>query len=227
MPLNCGAGKDSRVPWTAGSSNQSILKEINTEYSLEGLMLKLQYFGHLMKRANSLEKTKMLRKTEDRRRRGRQRMQIGWHHQLSGHEFEQSPRGGEGQGSLSCCHPKGCRVKAWLNEWARTTRGCVQDQQYLSCVPYRASLVAHLVKNLPAVQETQVRFLGWQDPLEKEMANHSNILAWKTPWTEEAGGRQPMGSQSWAQRDDWHTLYGLQCSAQAEKAADSLPDTAS
>ena len=65
-----------RVPWTARRSNQSILKEINSEYSLEGLMLKLklQYFGHLMQRANSLEKTLVLGKTEGRRRRGKQRM---------------------------------------------------------------------------------------------------------------------------------------------------------
>ena len=62
-----------RVPWTARRSNQSILKEINSEYSLEGLMLKLQYFGHLMRRVDSLEKTLMLRKTEGRRRR-QQRM---------------------------------------------------------------------------------------------------------------------------------------------------------
>ena len=61
-----------RVPWTARRSNQSILKEINPEYSLEGLMLKLklQYFGHLMQRADLLEKTLMLGKTEDRRRKG-------------------------------------------------------------------------------------------------------------------------------------------------------------
>ena len=65
-----------RVPWTARRSNQTILKEINPEYSLEGLMLKLklQFFGHLMRRADSLEKTLMLGKTEGRRRRGRQRM---------------------------------------------------------------------------------------------------------------------------------------------------------
>ena len=65
-----------RVPWTVGRSNQSILKEISPEYSLEGLMLKLklQYFGHLMPRVNSLEKTLMLGKTESRRRRGQQRM---------------------------------------------------------------------------------------------------------------------------------------------------------
>ena len=63
-----------RVPWTAGRSNQSILKEINPDYSLEGLRLKLQYFGHLMQRADSLEKTLMLRKTEGRRRRSQQRI---------------------------------------------------------------------------------------------------------------------------------------------------------
>ena len=65
-----------RVPWASKRSNQSILKEINPEYLLEGLMLKLklQYFGHLMQRTNSLEKTLMLRKIEGRRRRGQQRM---------------------------------------------------------------------------------------------------------------------------------------------------------
>ena len=62
------------IPWTARSSNQSILKEIYPEYSLEGLMLKLQYLGHLMPRTNSLEKTLMLGKIEGRRRRGQQRM---------------------------------------------------------------------------------------------------------------------------------------------------------
>ena len=65
-----------RVPWTAGRSNQFILKEISPEYSLEGLMLKLklQYFGHLVRRTDSLEKTLMLGKTEGRRRRGQKRM---------------------------------------------------------------------------------------------------------------------------------------------------------
>ena len=69
MFLNCDVGEDSRVPWTARRSNQSILREINPEYSLEGLMLKLLYFGHLMQRADSLEKILMLGKTEGRRRR--------------------------------------------------------------------------------------------------------------------------------------------------------------
>ena len=71
MLLNCGVGEDLRIPWAARRSNQSILKEINPEYSLGGLMqqLKLQYFGHLMQRSDSLEKTLMLEKIEGRRRR--------------------------------------------------------------------------------------------------------------------------------------------------------------
>ena len=75
MLSNCGAREALRVPWTARRSNQSVLKEINPEYSLEGLMLKLklQYFGHLMQINDSLEKTLMLGKTEGKRRR-RQRM---------------------------------------------------------------------------------------------------------------------------------------------------------
>ena len=76
MPLNCGVGEDLRIPWTARRSNQSILKEISPKQSLEGLMLKLklQCFGHLMRRTDSLEKTLMPGKIEGRRRRGRQRM---------------------------------------------------------------------------------------------------------------------------------------------------------
>ena len=97
-----------RVPWTARRSNQSTLKEVSPEYSLEGLMLKHQYFGHLMRRTDSLEKTLMLGKIEGRRRRGPQRMR--WLDGITdlmdisfGHEFEQALRVGDGQGSLVCC----------------------------------------------------------------------------------------------------------------------------
>ena len=91
-----------RVPWTTTRSNQSILKEIGPEYSLKGLMLKLklQYFGHLMRRADSLEKTLMLGKTGGRRRGGRQDEMAGWRHRLNGHEFEQTRGDSEGQRSL-------------------------------------------------------------------------------------------------------------------------------
>ena len=76
MLLNCGVGEDLRVPWTARTSSQSILKEINPGISLEGMMLKLkfQYFGHLMRKVDSLEKTLMLGRIGGRRRRRRQRM---------------------------------------------------------------------------------------------------------------------------------------------------------
>ena len=100
-----------RVPWTARRSNQSILKEIKPEYSLEGLMLKLkvQYFGHLIQRIDSLEKTLVQGKIEDRRRRGRQRTR--WHHRLNGHVFERALGDSEGQGSLLCCSSWGHRVR--------------------------------------------------------------------------------------------------------------------
>ena len=80
-----------RVPWTARRSNQFILKETSPEYPLKGLMLKLklQYFGHLMQRTDSFEKTLMLRKIERGRKRGMtEDKMVGRHHQLNGHEFE-------------------------------------------------------------------------------------------------------------------------------------------
>ena len=94
-----------RVPWTARRSNQSILKEISPGCSLEGLMLKLkfQYFGHLMRRADSLEKTLMLGKIEGRRRRGRQRMR--WLDGITD-SMDMGLGGlgvGDGQGGLACC----------------------------------------------------------------------------------------------------------------------------
>ena len=106
-----------RVPWTAMRSNQSILKEINPEYSLEGLMLKLklQYFGHLLWRADSLENCwwdwgqEEKGATEDE--------VVGWHHRLNGWEFEQALGVGDGQESLACCNMGSQRVgHDWANE---------------------------------------------------------------------------------------------------------------
>ena len=109
-----------RVPWTSKRSNQSILKEISPQYSLEGLMLKpkLQYFGHLMWRTDSFEKTLMLGKIEGRRRRGWQRMRLfEWHHWLDGHEFEQAPGLGDGQGGLACSIYGIAESQTWLSDW--------------------------------------------------------------------------------------------------------------
>ena len=89
------------IPWTSRTTNQSVVKEINLEYSLQGLMLKLklQYFGHLMGKVNSLEKTLMLGKSEGKKRWGQQKMR--WLDGIT----NQTPRDTEGQGSLACCSP--------------------------------------------------------------------------------------------------------------------------
>ena len=94
-----------RVPWTARRSNQSILKEISPKYSLEGLMLKLQYFGHLMRRTDSLEKTLILGKKAGGE--GDNRGWDSWTASLTQrtYKFEQAPGDGEGQGSLAGCCP--------------------------------------------------------------------------------------------------------------------------
>ena len=90
-----------RVPWTARRSKPSILKEISPGCSFKGLMLKLklQYFGHLMRRVDSLEKTLMLGKIEGRRRRGQEDEMAVWHHRFDGHKFELTPGVGDGQGN--------------------------------------------------------------------------------------------------------------------------------
>ena len=96
-----------RVPWTVRRSNQSILKEISPEYALEGLMLKLkfQYFGQLIRRTDSLEKTLMLGKLKAGKKGMTEDEMVGWHHRLERHEFEQAPAVDDGQGILVCCGP--------------------------------------------------------------------------------------------------------------------------
>ena len=96
-----------RVPWTARRSNLSILKEISPEYSLEGLMLKLQYFGHLMQRTDSLEKN--LKDGGQEEKGTTEDEMVGWHHRLYGHEFKQALGVGDGQVSLACCSSWGCK----------------------------------------------------------------------------------------------------------------------
>ena len=103
-----------RVPWILRRSNQSILQEINPEYLLEGLMLKLQYFSYLMCRGDSLEKILMLGKTEGKRRKGRQRMRwLDSINGLNGHELEHTLQDSEEQ-RLAGCSPRGRRVRSDL-----------------------------------------------------------------------------------------------------------------
>ena len=108
-----------RVLWSARRPKQSVPNEISPEYALEGLMLKLQYFGHLMQRADSLEKDPDAGKDWRQEEKGMIRDEIvGWHHQLNGHEFEQAPSVGERQGSLACCSLWGHKesdMTEWLN----------------------------------------------------------------------------------------------------------------
>ena len=94
---------------------------------------------------------------------------VGWHHQLDGHEFEQVLGVGDGQESLACC-----------SSWGRIELDTTKRLNYYSPV-------AQMAKHLPAVRETRIQSLDWEDSLEGEMATHSDILAWRSPWTEEAG----------------------------------------
>ena len=100
-----------RVPWTARRSNRSILKEISPGCSLEGLMVKLkfQYFGHLMRRVDSLEKTDAGRDWGQEQKGTTEDEMAGWHHRLDGHEFGWTPGFGDGQGDLACCGSWGCK----------------------------------------------------------------------------------------------------------------------
>ena len=124
-------GEDSRVPWTARRSNQSILKEMSPGIFLEGMMLKLklQSFGHLMQRADSFEKTLIMGGIGGRRRRGPTEDEVvGWHHRLDGHEFGWTPGVGDRQGGLACCSSWG-RKESNTTEWLNWT---VNEMNYIS-----------------------------------------------------------------------------------------------
>ena len=125
---------------------------------------------------------------------------VGWHHQHVGHEFEWALGVGDGQGGLVCFSLGIAKSWTLLSDWTELMLSStltvpfyfltcsVQGFQFLHIFANTGvSLMAQTLKSLPAVQETQVRSLGWEDLLEKEMATHSSILAWKMPWMEEPG----------------------------------------
>ena len=141
-----------RVPWTARRSNQSILKEISPEYSLERLMLKLklQYSGHLMWRTDSMEKTLMLGKIESRKKRGKTEM-TEWYHWLDGHEFEQVPEIGDGQwwkGRPGMLQSTGWQSRTQLSNWSELN--CRGSRKKLSKLPKLIYSVIQLEIDLPS-----------------------------------------------------------------------------
>ena len=137
-----GIGRPLRVPWTARRSNQSILREISPGCSLEGLMLKLklklQYFGHLMRRVDSLKDPDAGRDWGQEEKGTTEDEMAGWHHWLDGHEFGWTPGVGDGQGGLACCDSWGHKeldTTEWLNwteleerekDWERPVGGAVR-----------------------------------------------------------------------------------------------------
>ena len=147
MLLNCGVGEDSRVPWTARRSNQSIVKEISPGCSLEGLMLtlKLQYFGHLMRRADSWEKDgrdwgqEEKGKTEDE--------MVGWHHWLNGHEFGWTPGVGDGQGGWRAAVNGVAKSRTWLNDWTETKLKNIIYLFNIIIVSFLSSLIAPEIRD--------------------------------------------------------------------------------
>ena len=134
-----------RVPWTARRFNQSVLKEIIPEYSLEGLMLKLklQYFGHLMQRVDSLEDSDAGKDWEQEEKGTTEDEMVGWHHRLNGHGFGWTPEVGDGQGGLACCDSWGReRVR---HNWATELNW---TDWYICVHPLKPTLFPHLFLNL-------------------------------------------------------------------------------
>ena len=193
-----------RAPWTSRRFNQAILKEINPEYSLKGLMLKqtLQYFGHLMWSVDSLEKTLMLGKIEGRRGDDR-----GWDSWVASStqwtwEFEQTLRDGEGQGSLLWCSPwchKELDTIEWLNNKDNSNNENIyphfhwQELGTLVCLPTLLLRIGGYSYKPPAVVKRTVVVKG---------RLHEGDCSW-CPWLQGPWGKRPLLVQAFSSQCSW------------------------
>ena len=207
--------------WTARRSNQSILKEISSEYSLKGLMLKLklQYFGHLMRWTDSFEKTLMLGKIEGGRRRGWQRMR--WLDGITDSMdmslsklwelvMDREAWCAAAHGGLVCCSPWGCKELDRTDQlnWTELTHKPKASHHLTRMMTRKKELdkkghkYFRLLGNsfpggtvvricLPMQELQETQVPSLEDPLEEEMAIHSSILSWEIPWTEDPAGYSP------------------------------------
>ena len=202
-----------RVSWTARRSNQSIPKEINPEYSLEGLMLKqeLQDSGHLMWRAYSLEKTLTLRKIEGKRGSRWQRLRVlDGITRLSGHEFGQTLGDSEGQGNLVCCSQWGCKESERLSDWTTTTTRIITGMKFLprfeQCQKYPLQMVSSsntffLKERTHTREEMKTRTLadGSWEAWEEE--TRILVLFWlQGPWGSQNPSFYSVSSSAWCPR---------------------------
>ena len=191
-----------RVPWTARRSNQSILKEISPEYSLEGLMLKLklQYFGHLMWRTDSSEKTLMLGKIEGRRRRGQQR--VRWLDGITDSmdiEFEQAVGVGDGQGGLACC-------SSWDRKESDPTEQLNWTELLADSQHQLPAMWDPLTPALSSLPVTAAPTSIWLQMHERPRARATQWLPW---WFSGKSILLPM-QETWVQTLIWedHTCHG-------------------
>ena len=197
-----------RFPWTARRSNQSILKEISPEHSLEGLMLKLklQYLGHLMWRTESLEKTDAGKDWRQEEKGMTEDEMVGWHHQLNGVWWW--------TGKPGVLQSTGLQ-RVGHDEWQNWTelREHFPWEKGPGCTILIPTDPGRLLRgNESSWQCREHRRrgldLGGEDPREKEMATHFSILACEIPWTEEPGKLQSMDLQmSWTEYSDWVSTH--------------------